>query len=130
MLIHYLIKTRKAKPIIDHRLTQDKAFFEFKRLKVNDVEKFKVYYEFKEDPKEVSLEERCNYLKQLTGFMKYYAEDFWKEDEKYRIITVDQSIDRSVDTERALTIKDPFDEPHNPGRVKSDSREFLVTKFK
>lgn len=62
--------------------------------------------------------------------MKYYAEDFWKEDERYRIITVDQSIDRPIDTERALTIKDPFDEPHNPGRVKSDSREFLVAKFK
>jgi DNA polymerase sigma len=55
MLIHYLIKTRRAKPILDHRLTQDKPFFEFKRLKLTDVEKFKVYYEFKEDPKEVSL---------------------------------------------------------------------------
>jgi hypothetical protein len=66
----------------------------------------------------------------LAGFMKYYSYDFWKEDERYRIITVDQSIDRLVDAECAITIKDPFDEPHNPGRLKADSREFLVQKFK
>lgn len=73
MLIHYLIKTRRAKAILDHRLTKNQPFFEFKRIKLSDVEKFKVYYEFKEDPKEVSLETRCNYVKMLAGFMKYYS---------------------------------------------------------
>jgi hypothetical protein len=130
MLIHYLIKTRRAKAILDHRVTTDKAFFDFKRIKQTDVEKFKVYYEFREDPREVSVEERVNYYKQLTGFMRYYADEFWEEDEKYRIITVDQSIDRPVDPECAFTIKDPFDEPHNPGRLKADNRDFFVQKFK
>jgi len=130
MLIHFLIKTKRARPILDHRITTGQAYFDFKRMKQADVEKFKVYYQFKEDPKEVSVEERANYYALLCGFMKYYAEDFWKEDERNRIVTVDQSIDRPVDAECALTIKDPFDEPHNPGRIKLDSKEYLVSKFK
>lgn len=73
MLIHYLIKTKRAKPILDHRITNGKAYFDFKRMKQTDVEKFKVYYQFKEDPKEVSVEERANYYALLCGFMKYYA---------------------------------------------------------
>jgi len=28
------------------------------------------------------------------------------------------SIDRPVDKECVITIKDPFDKPHNPGRLK------------
>jgi DNA polymerase sigma len=34
MLIHYLIKVKKAKPILDNRvITNDKPHFEYKRLK-------------------------------------------------------------------------------------------------
>lgn len=28
-----------------------------------------------------------------------------------------------------LTIKDPFDDPHNPGRLRIESKDFLVQKF-
>lgn len=33
MLIHYLIKSRRAKPIMDHRVTANKPYFDFKRMK-------------------------------------------------------------------------------------------------
>lgn len=128
MLLHYLIKTRKAKAIIDHRTTDGKAYFEFKRTKQAEVQRFKVYYEFNDNPKDISAEERVNYYKLLMGFMRYYSEDFWKQDDKERIVTVDQTKDRSIDPETALTIKDPFDEPHNPGRLKAQSKEFLAQK--
>lgn len=62
------------------------------------------------------------------GFMRYYAEEFWQERESDRIVTVDQSKDRKIDPECALTIKDPFDEPHNPGRLKAESKEFLIQR--
>ena len=29
-----------------------------------------------------------------------------------------------------LTIKDPFDRPHNPGRLKIESKDFFLQKFK
>ena len=35
-----------------------------------------------------------------------------------------------MDTECAITIKDPFDKPHNPGRMKAESEAFLKQKFK
>lgn len=85
---------------------------------------------FKTNPKDVSIEERANYYKILLGFTHYYAYEFWEVDEKYRIITVDQSMDKEVDKECAITIKDPFDLPHNPGRLKAESRDFFVQKFK
>jgi hypothetical protein len=62
--------------------------------------------------------------------MKYYAYDLWKEEEDLRIITVDQSIDKEIDKEAVITIKDPFDLPHNPGRLKADSKGFMIQKFK
>ena len=52
------------------------------------------------------------------------------EKDEQRIITVDHSIDKNIDPETALTIKDPFDEPHNPGRLKNEPKDFLVMKFK
>ena len=66
----------------------------------------------------------------MEGFFKYYAQEIWKYKEEQRIITVDHSIDKNVDKETALTIKDPFDEPHNPGRLKQESKDFLIQKFK
>lgn len=39
-------------------------------------------------------------------------------------------MDKEVDKECAITIKDPFDLPHNPGRLKAESRDFFVQKFK
>jgi DNA polymerase sigma len=130
MLIHYLIKSRRVRPILDHRITANQPYFDFKRMKQAEVEQFKVYYSFRDDPRDASIEERVNYYKIFLGFMKYYAEEHWKEDESTRIITVDMCIDRKVDSECALTIKDPFDEPHNPGRLKAESRDFLISKFK
>lgn len=62
--------------------------------------------------------------------MKYYAHDIWKESEEMRIITVDQSLDKEVDRDTAITIKDPFDQPHNPGRLRVDSKDFMVQAFK
>jgi hypothetical protein len=86
---------------------------------------------FKNQSKDVSIEERANYYKILLGFTEYYGYKLWEEeDERNRIITVDQSIDREVDKECAITIKDPFDRPHNPGRLKADSKDFLIQKFK
>jgi len=38
------------------------------------------------------------------------------------IITVDQSYECPIDKECVITIKDPFDQPHNPGRVKIDTK--------
>lgn len=73
MLIHYLIKTRRAKPIMDHRTTSNLPDFKFKRMKQNDVEQFRVYYSFNDNPADVSIEERVNYFKIFTGFMKYYS---------------------------------------------------------
>ena len=29
-----------------------------------------------------------------------------------------------------MTIKDPFDQPHNPGRMKAESEAFFKQKFK
>lgn len=131
MLIHYLIKFKEVKPIIDARnRTIDTPHFKYKRLKQSVPEQFDVFFTFKDKIEDVSTVERVNYSKILEGFFKYYAIDIWKEKEDKRIITVDQSIDRPIDTEAALTIKDPFDQPHNPGRLKIESKEFLIQKFK
>lgn len=82
---------------MDNRVTTDKPYFDYKRTKQGEIEQFKVYYSFKTDPKEVSIQQRVNYYKILMEFFKYYSIDFWKEDEKNQIITVDQSIDKEVD---------------------------------
>jgi len=37
---------------------------------------------------------------------------------------------RPVDSECVITIKDPFDEPHNPGRLKIEQSDFFKQKFK
>lgn len=39
-------------------------------------------------------------------------------------------MDKEIDKETAITIKDPFDQPHNPGRLRSESLSFLKQKFK
>lgn len=62
--------------------------------------------------------------------MKYYAFDLWKEKEEMRIITVDQSREKAIDNDCVITIKDPFDEPHNPGRLKIEHKEFMILRFK
>lgn len=62
--------------------------------------------------------------------MKFYAEELWKLPEQERIITVDQSKDRDIDAECCITIKDPFDKPHNPGRMRADSKDYFIQKFK
>jgi hypothetical protein len=51
MLIHFLIKTKKIKSIMDNRVTTDKPYFDYKRTKQGEIEQFKVYYAFKTDPK-------------------------------------------------------------------------------
>ena len=131
MLIHYLIKAKMVKPILDARnRTPNTPHFKFKRVKQNDIEQFDVYYTFKDKLEDVTTIERVNYCKTLEGFLRYYAVDIWDEPESKRIITVDQSIDKDVDPETALTIKDPFDRPHNPGRLKLESKQFLLQKFK
>ena len=123
MLIHYLIKAKMVKPILDARnRTPNTPHFKFKRVKQNDIEQFDVYYTFKDKLEDVTTIERVNYCKTLEGFLRYYAVDIWDEPESKRIITVDQSIDKDVDPETALTIKDPFDRPHNPGRLKLESK--------
>ena len=131
MLIHYLIKFKEVKPILDARnRTHDTPHFKFKRVKQGVIEQFDVFYTFKDKLEDVSTVERVNYSRILEGFFKYYATDIWKEKEAARIITVDQSLDKPIDNETTLTIKDPFDQPHNPGRLKIESKEFLVQKFK
>ena len=81
MLIHYLIKVKKAKPILDNRvITKDKPHLEYKRSKLTEIEQFPVYYMFKTNPKDVSIEERANYYKILLGFTYYYAYEFWEVD--------------------------------------------------
>jgi hypothetical protein len=62
--------------------------------------------------------------------MKYYAFDLWKLEPNKRIITVDMSQDRPIDAETTITIKDPFDKPHNPGRLSLVSNDFFLQKFK
>lgn len=131
MLIHYLIKSKQVKAILDARnRTVDTPHFKYRRLKQNNNEQFEVYYNFKDKSQDVTTAERVNYCKILEGFFKYYAEQIWKEKENARIITVDQSIDKEVDEETVITIKDPFDKPHNPGRLKLQSKDFLVQRFK
>ena len=131
MLIHYLIRAKHVKPILDARnRTINSPHFKFQRMKQGLTERFDVFYVFKDRIEDVSTVERVSYWKILEGFMRYYATDIWKENEKNRIITVDQSTNKSVDPETVLTIKDPFDEPHNPGRLKIESKEFLIQKFK
>ena len=51
--------------------------------------------------------------------MKYYSRegDFNKLSDEERIITVDRGV-KQIQKDFLFTIKDPFDEPHNPGRVK------------
>lgn len=85
---------------------------------------------FKTDPRHVTTYERVNYFQVLKGFMQYYAEQFWKQDEGQRIVTVDQSYDKNIEPDCAITIKDPFDKPHNPGRMNVSSLDFLKQKFK
>ncbi len=97
MLIHYLIKMKLVKPILDARSrSKDSPHFTFKRLKLNDKDEFDVYYTFKSKPEDVSTIERVNYLKILKGFMLYYAHDIWDEKEK-KIITVDQTYNKQID---------------------------------
>ena len=95
MLIHYLIKAKYVKAIMDARnRSSDSPSFEYKRIKKGEIEHFKVFYTFKDRPEDVSSVERVSYYQILLGFFKYYAEDFWKENETTRIITVDQSVNR------------------------------------
>ena len=123
MLIHYLIKSKEVKPILDARnRSHDTPHFKFKRLKQGLVEQFDVFYTFKDKIEDVSTVERVNYSKILEGFFKYYAIDIWKEKDAARVITVDQSIDKTIDPDTVLTIKDPFDQPHNPGRLRIESK--------
>ena len=45
MLIHYLIKAKYVKPILDARnRTPDSPHFSYKRVKQNETEVFNVYY--------------------------------------------------------------------------------------
>lgn len=62
MLIHYLIRIKAVKPILDARYrTKDLPHFRFKRLKLSTVEEFEVYYAFKDRSEDVSTVERVNY---------------------------------------------------------------------
>ena len=131
MLIHYLIKIKAVRPLLDARTRlKDSPHFQFKRLKQGQVEQFDVYYCFLQRSQDVASSDRANYLALLAGFMKYYAVDLWKENEEQRIITVDQSRDRNLDRDCAITIKDPFDQPHNPGRLRIEHKDFMIQKFK
>ncbi len=62
--------------------------------------------------------------------MKYYAIDIDKQTDSGKIVTVDQSCDCLIDIETAITIKDPFDKPHNPGRLRTQSLSYMKQKFK
>lgn len=66
MLIHYLIKSKTVKPIMDARnRSNDAPYFKFKRIKLGEVEQFPVYYSFKTNKEDVSTLERVNYCKIL-----------------------------------------------------------------
>ena len=48
MLIHYLIKSKKVNAILDARGRKpDTPHFKFKRMKLNEIEQFNVYYNYK-----------------------------------------------------------------------------------
>ena len=66
MMLHYLIKSKAVKPILDARnRTIESPHFKFKRMKMEEVEQFNVFYTFKNNPKDVSTLERANYFKLL-----------------------------------------------------------------
>ena len=74
MLIHYLIKAKYVKPIMDARnRTSDRPHFEYKRIKKGVIEPFSVYYLFKDRIEDVTSVERVSYFQILQGFFKYYA---------------------------------------------------------
>ena len=69
MLIHYLIKFKEVKPILDARnRTHDTPHFKFKRVKQGVIEQFDVFYTFKDKLEDVSTVERVNYSRILRDF--------------------------------------------------------------
>lgn len=74
---------------------------------------------------------RVSYYQILTEFFDYYKKNggHWKLSEDERIITVDGSKKKAYDPEYIFTVKDPFDETHNPGRVKISEFNNIMQKF-
>ena len=105
-------------------------FIYCRQIKDSD-ERFKVYYTFKTDPKNVTKLTRVSIYDLLTEFFYYYSEkgEHWKKDYENQIITVDGSKNKKFDEEYMFTIKDPFDLKHNPGRVKKGEWNMVVQEF-
>ena len=74
---------------------------------------------------------RVSYYQILTEFFDYYKKDgdHWKLPKEERIITLDGSKKKVYDPEYIFTMKDPFDETHNPGRVKIAEFNNVMQKF-
>lgn len=55
----------------------------------------------------------------MKEFFYFYSEkgDHWKKSQAEQIITVDGTKNKQFEEKVVFTIKDPFDEPHNPGRA-------------
>ena len=54
----------------------------------------------------------------------------WALPEQEQIITVDGSKQKSFDKEYIFTMRDPFDNLHNPGRMKASETNTAMQKFR
>ena len=121
LLLHFLIEKNKLQLIMDAREREESSpHFMFCRETRENEEKFKVYYTFKTDPKNATTLKRVSIYDLLVEFFGYYSEagEHWRKGKEDQIITVDGSKDKKFEEEFMFTMKDPFDERHNPGRVK------------
>ena len=61
MVLNFLIETKRIKLIMDSRTRgEDAAYFVYKRSVKDTLEEFKVHYEFKTNPKDVTHLKRVN----------------------------------------------------------------------
>ena len=128
-MLNFLIETRRVNLIMDARSRQSSAgHFTYRRSVNQDIEEFDVYYQFKSLPSDVTAEKRANYYEILSEFFDYYKPGgkHWK---LLRIITIDGSKQKLYDEDFIFTMKDPFDEKHNPGRVRSGEMNAILSKF-
>lgn len=134
LMLHFLIETRKINLIMEaqHRDPKTAPHFTYSRTSnKGELQTFDVYYQFKTDPAQVTSLKRVSLYQLLLDFFHYYKEDgqHWKNSEVDRIISVDGSKKKEHEPEFIFTIRDPFDEMHNPGRVKIEQFRNVMNKF-
>lgn len=130
MMIYFLVKRNLVPNILrpveasDYKDTP----IVVRRAKQLGEETFQIENYFTREVTEIKYKRKFSLYEQLREFMTFYGEngEFWRGKP---LICLDEQAPRELDPEMMLTIKDPFDKPHNPGRAKVADKPTYMEQF-